>query len=183
MNIDGDRITLRAIEEGDLPSLQRWANDPAIQSLLGGWHFPVSARDQKQWFDSLSVHSTNQRFAIETKDGELIGTANLVSIDWQNRTAFHGMLLGDLQSRGKGFAQDTVKTVMRYAFDELGLYRLDTDIIEYNSASLRLYLERCGWKKEGTREKWYYRKGKRWDKILIGISEPQYRSFVSNSDI
>ncbi len=93
------------------------------------------------------------------------------------------MLLGDLQSRGKGFAQDTVKTVMRYAFDELGLYRLDTDIIEYNSASLRLYLERCGWKKEGTREKWYYRKGKRWDKILIGISEPQYRSFVSNSDI
>lgn len=174
MNIIGERVILRAIEEDDLPNLQRWANDPAIQSLLGGWHFPVSERDQREWFQQLSVNSTHQRFAIDAIGHGLVGTANLVSIDWQNRTAFHGMLIGEKQWRGKGLAQDTIKAIMRYAFEELDLYRLDTDIIEYNSESIRVYVDKCGWKREGIRSKWYYRKGRRWDKIIIGITKDDY---------
>jgi RimJ/RimL family protein N-acetyltransferase len=181
MNIIGNSIMLRAIEADDLPMLQRWANDPDIQSMLGGWHFPVSAQDQRRWFDTLSVNSTNQRFAIEAPEYGLIGTANLVSIDWQNRTAFHGMLLGERVARGRGFAQDTIRTLMRYAFDELELYRLDTDIIEYNSASLSLYTERCGWQKEGVRKGWYFRKGRRWDKIIVGITRDSYGSFIQSA--
>lgn len=181
MNICGKNIILRAIEEVDLEVLQKWANDPEIQSMLGGWHFPVSGRDQRQWFETLSLNSPNQRFAIEMVGYGLIGTANLVAIDWQNRTAFHGMLIGDKQWRGKGLAQDSVMTLMRYAFDELGLYRIDTDIIEYNKESIRLYIDRCGWKKEGVRKDWYFRKGKRWDKILVGMTKPDYDAFVNQN--
>lgn len=176
MNIHGKKVVLRAIEQDDLPLLQKWSNDPAIQSMLGGWHFPVSAQDQRKWFESLSLNSPNQRFAIETQDDGLIGTANLVSIDWQNGNAFHGMLIGDTNLRGKGFALDTVMTLMRYAFEECGLYRLDTDIIQYNAASLKFYLEKCGWQREGVRPNWYFRKNKRWDKIIVGITKDDYQA-------
>jgi len=88
MNICGKRVILRAIEEDDLPLLHKWSNDPSIQSMLGGWHFPVSMQDQRKWFSSLSFSSDNQRFAIQAPDIGLIGTTNLVSIDWQNRNAF-----------------------------------------------------------------------------------------------
>lgn len=179
MNIFGKNVILRAIEDSDLEKLQSWANDPEIQSMLGGWHFPVSGRDQRQWFETLSLNSPNQRFAIEVDGTGLIGTANLVAIDWQNRNAFHGMLIGDKDWRGKGLAQDTVMTIMRYAFEELGLYRIDSDIIEYNESSLRLYLDRCGWKKEGVRKDWYFRKGRRWDKILIGVTKEDYDTVAS----
>lgn len=181
MHIIGKAVTLRAIEERDLPDLQKWANDPAIQALLGGWHFPVSKRDQEQWFLSLNVNSTNQRFAIETPDLGLIGTANLVSIDWQNGHGFHGMLLGQKDVRGKGFALDTVMTLMRYAFEECRLTRLDSDIIENNAASMKFYLAKCGWKKEGVRRGWYYRQGKRWDKIIIGVTAEDYYEHVSRT--
>jgi RimJ/RimL family protein N-acetyltransferase len=173
MNIHGKRVVLRAIEEADLPDLQAWANDPNIQAMLGGWHFPTSARDQQAWMASLSCQSTNQRFAIDAGELGLIGTANLVSIDWKNRNAFHGMLLGDKAS-GKGLALDTVMALMRYAFDELGLERLDGDMIEYNAPSLRLYLERCGWVREGVRERYYHRKGRWWDKVIVGITRERY---------
>jgi RimJ/RimL family protein N-acetyltransferase len=175
MNIHGKHVLLRAIEEADLPKLQAWANEPEIQTMLGGWHFPTSARDQQAWLASLSCQSTHQRFAIEVGGaGGLIGTANLVSIDWKNRNAFHGMLLGEHAARGKGFAVDTVMAVMRYAFDELGLERLDTDIIEYNAPSLRLYTERCGWTRDGVRPRAYWRKGRWWDKVLVGITRERY---------
>jgi RimJ/RimL family protein N-acetyltransferase len=174
MNIKGEHVLLRAIERGDLPLLNRWANDPEIQRMLGGWHFPTSLQDQEAWFSSLSCNSLNQRFAIEAEGIGLIGTVNLVSIDWKNRNAFHGMLLGDKNIRGKGYGVDTIKAIMRYAFDELGLHRLDTDIIAYNEASLHVYIEKCGWIEDGRREDWYFRDGRHWDKILVGITRARY---------
>ena len=179
MNIHGKHVLLRAIEETDLPKLQAWANDPDLQSMLGGWHFPTSLRDQEAWLAGLSCQSTNQRFAIEVEQLGLVGTANLVSIDWKNRNAFHGILLGEPASRGKGLAVDTVMAVMRYAFDELGLARLDTDIIEYNAPSLGLYVDRCGWTRDGVRPNAYFRKGRYWDKVLVGITRERYAEHIA----
>ncbi|URI15034.1 GNAT family N-acetyltransferase [Brevundimonas albigilva] len=181
MNIIGEHIVLRAVEEGDLPKLQEWANDPSIQSMLGGWHFPVGMQDQKKWYDGLSVGSTNQRFAIDVPGDGIVGTANLVNIDWQNRNGFHGMLIGDPDLRGKGIALDTVKTIMSYAFNELDLARLDTDIIEYNVRSIEFYTRKCGWRVEGIRPSWYFRKGRRWDKVVVGITRQQYEEFMACS--
>jgi RimJ/RimL family protein N-acetyltransferase len=179
MNIMGKQVLLRAIERSDLPMLNTWANDPDIQLMLGGWHFPTSLQDQETWFSSLSCNSQDQRFAIEAEGMGLIGTANLVSIDWKNRNAYHGMLLGDKATHGKGYGIDTIMTVMRYAFDELGLMRLDSDIIEYNSASLKVYIDKCGWKIEGRRSDWYFRNGKHWDKIIVGITRDRYYEILS----
>jgi RimJ/RimL family protein N-acetyltransferase len=180
MNIQGKHVRLRAIEPGDLPRLQRWANDPEIQRMLGGWHFPTSLRDQETWLAGLSCQSQHQRFAIDAPELGLVGTANLVSIDWKNRNAFHGMLL-DQEARGRGYAVDTIMAIMRYAFDELGMARLDTDIIEYNAASLGLYLGRCGWEREGTKARAYYRGGRYWDKVVIGITCERYREIAAST--
>lgn len=174
MNLEGENITLRAIELEDLPILQKWANEPEIQYWLGGWHFPTSMEDQKKWFSTLNVNSVNQRFAIETKKLGIIGTANLVDIDWKNSNAFHGMLLGEKDIRGMGYGQDTVMAIMKYAFEELGLQRLDSSIIEYNEVSLKMYIEKCGWKKEGCQRNWYFRKNRFWDRIMIGVTKQDY---------
>lgn len=179
MNLKGKKVTLRAIEWEDLVLLQSWANDPEIQYMLGGWHFPTNSQDQKRWFDSLNANSMNQRFAIETPDLGVIGTANLVNFDWKNRNAFHGMMLGDKDIRGKGYGTDTVMTIMKYAFEELGLMRLDGSMIEYNEASLHLYVNKCGWKQEGRQRSWYFRKNQFWDKIVVGVTKQDYLEWTS----
>jgi RimJ/RimL family protein N-acetyltransferase len=92
------------------------------------------------------------------------------------------MLLGNPEVRGKGYGVDTIMAIMRFAFDELGLEHLDSDIIEYNKPSMRAYVEHCGWQVQGTKPKWYYRNGKRWDKILVGISNENYRDLVKNKE-
>jgi RimJ/RimL family protein N-acetyltransferase len=174
MNIIGKSIILRAIEQEDLPLLQKWSNDPEINYMLGGWHFPSSTQDQLKWFQSLNLNSLNQRFAIEAPQIGLIGMANLVDVNWKDRNAFHGILLGDIDVRGKGYGTDTVMTIMRYAFEELNLQRLDTTIIEYNAPSLKLYTERCGWKIEGRKKNYYFRKNRYWDVVIIGIDRGDY---------
>ncbi|WP_346883817.1 GNAT family protein, partial [uncultured Algibacter sp.] len=140
MNIKGNKVTLRAIEREDLPLLHKWSNDATINYMLGGWHFPSSQQDQEKWFNSLSLNGTNQRFAIETEELGLIGMANLVDINWKDRNAFHGMLLGNKDVRGKGYGVDTIMTINKYAFEELGLMRMNTTIISYNEVSVGVYV-------------------------------------------
>lgn len=178
MNIQGRHVLLRAIEPEDLPKLQQWGNDPEIQRLLGGWHFPTSMADQRAWLASLNCNSRDQRYAIEAPGLGLVGSANLVSIDWKNGTAFHGTMIGEREHRGRGLGRDTVAAIMRFAFEELRLEHLDTDIIEYNEASLKSYVDRCGWEIQGRKCGWYFRDGRRWDKIVLGISAVQYRDWA-----
>ncbi|HOX77113.1 MAG TPA: GNAT family N-acetyltransferase [Bacteroidales bacterium] len=121
MNPKGKIITLRAIEKNDLIDLQRWSNDQEIQYWLGGWHFPTSMDTMEKWLDRINSDNLNQRFAIDHVDLGLVGTTNLVEINWKDRNAFHGMLIGDKDIRGKGIGVDVVFTIMRYAFEELGL--------------------------------------------------------------
>jgi RimJ/RimL family protein N-acetyltransferase len=181
MNIQGKNIMLRAIERDDLELLHNWANNPEIQYWLGGWHFPTNKNDQQKWFDNLSVGSVNQRFAIEVEKLGMIGTANIVDIDWKNKNAFHGMLLGDKDIRGKGYGVDTVMAIMKFAFEELGLNRLDGSMISYNEGSLKMYIEKCGWKKEGVQRNWYFRKNQFWDKIIVGITKEDYYELIQNN--
>lgn len=176
MNIQGNVVVLRAIEESDLNDINMWSNSPELWKWLGGWHFPYSKANTEKWIKSINNNDqVNQIFAIDTEDNGLIGTANIVNIDWKNKNAFHGMMLGEKETRGKGYALDTVMAVMRYAFDELGLQRLDGDLIAYNEVSLRFYTEKCGWEIEGTKKNWFYRQGRFHDKIIVGITKEQYK--------
>lgn len=181
MNITGRKVVLRAINPGDLDRLLTWSNDPEGQLGLGGWHFPTSETEMRRWFDRIDADPIARRFAVVAPDLGLIGSANLVDINWKDRNAFHGMLLGDPAVRGKGYGHDTVMAIMRYAFDELGLHRLDGSIIEYNEASRRLYLGKCGWKHEGVQRDWYWRQGRFWDKELVGVTADDYKALIEQT--
>lgn len=176
MNIHGINVKLRAIELEDLKQLQIWANDPDLQYMLGGWHFPTSMNDQETWYKSLSCNSNNQRFIIMNESNIIIGMANLVNINYKDGNAEHGLLL-DKNYQGKGYGYSVVKAIMNYAFNELRLNRLETTIIANNQQSLNLFINKCGWRKEGTLKNWYFRKGEFIDKIFLGILKEDFLKF------
>lgn len=182
MNIKGNKVTLRAIEERDLEQLHKWSNDPEINYMLGGWHFPSSMQDQAKWFSGLSLMGNNQRFAIETEDLGLIGMINIVDINWKDRRAFTGMLLGDKEMRGKGYGVDAIMTMNRYAFEEMGLRRLDGTMISYNVASINVYTKKCGWVQEGIKKDAYFRKNQWWDEVVVGITSQDYFELIEKNN-
>lgn len=175
MNIVGQKIILRAIEKQDIPLLLKWSNSPEIQYNLGDWHFPLSSNFIEKWIDNFSFDSTDQRFIIYHEKEGPIGLANLVKINWKDRNAFHGILIGDQKYRGQGYGQDTVLSIMRYAFEELNLERLDTTIIEHNEASLKLYIKKCGWIEEGRKENTFFRQNRFWSNIILGITRERWQ--------
>lgn len=179
MNIKGEKILLRAMELEDMEAFCEMMNDSYIESMIGGWSFPISMYEQVKWFEKVYNDKNNLRFAIVLQtNNDVIGMANLTNIDWKNRTAFHGMKLSSKTPKGEGIGTDTVMALMKYVFEELQLNRLDGAIIEYNKASMALY-KKCGWKIEGNRRKSIYKKNKYHDNILVGILREEYFDLIN----
>lgn len=68
---------------------------------------------------------------------------------------------------------------MRYAFDELGLHRLDGSWFDFNEPSKGLY-KKCGWKEEGVKREYVYKHGQWRDLTVVGVLESDYRKLVKN---
>jgi RimJ/RimL family protein N-acetyltransferase len=169
----GKLCLLRPLEFDDLELLREWSNNAELLALVGGWHFPVSKLEHEDWFKSNLNDFLNRRFAIDV-DGRMIGTANLVQINWKDRNASHGTMIGDADHRGMGIGKEVIDLIMRYSFYELGLNRLDSDVISTNEQSLYVYTQKCGWEIVGRQSEWYFRDNEWRDRVLIGITRKQY---------
>lgn len=180
MDIMGKKTRLRAMEKKDCEMVCGMFNDPGIESLVVGWAFPLSLYAQEKWFDNHFNDNKDFRFVIETEEDGAVGIATLTDIDWKNRCATHGIKLAKKEYRSKGIGTDSVMAIMRYAFDELQLNRLDSAWLPENVVSRGMYMK-CGWIEEGTRRNYIYKNGKYNDLFIGGILASEYYELVQKN--
>lgn len=174
MAIYGKKIYLRPMELSDMDVYQEMLNDETICRNVVGWSFPVSRAEQESWFQYAVSDTKNKRFTIVLKEThEVVGMLTLSAIDWHNRSATHGIKLRSSCPKGQGIGTDSVITLMRYAFEEVNLNRLDGSWLDYNMASKQLY-EKCGWYEEGTKKEAVFKSGKYHDLKIAGITKKEY---------
>ena len=172
MNIKGEKVLLRAMEEKDMPFLLEMINDPEMEKMVIGWSFPNSMKQQMEWYNRVVSDSKNLRFAIEY-EGKFVGISTLIKSDWKNRSADHGIKLHQSAPKGVGIATDAVYATMKYAFEELQLHRLYGSILDYNIPSQKLYAK-CGWVKEGCYRQNVFKNNEYHDEWPMAILKDEY---------
>lgn len=167
--IFGNGVRLRAIERSDLAAFLRWFNDPDIRRCLDVI-YPMSMADEERWFER-QLDTEDRVFAIDVLDGEAwhhIGNVGLHRIDWRNRKALMGIVIGERERWGRGHGTEAVRTLARFAFEELNLGRLELETYDFNARAIRCY-ERCGFQREGLRRRAVFRGGSYHDVIVMGL--------------
>lgn len=176
MDIYGSEVRLRAVEKRDMEFLRGMLNDPEIEKSVVGWSFPVSETRQEAWYEKNCGDERNQRFIIEDSVRSAVGLITLMNIDWKNRKADTGIkLIGS--SRGRGLGRDAMLAVMRYAFEELQLHRLDCCWLEDNAASRALHVN-YGWKIEGVRKDAVFKGGTYKNLVMAGVLKSDYEELA-----
>ena len=169
MNIYGEKIVLRAIEQEDNQMLLELINDPETEMQIGGYSWPASMENQIKWFSQLNNNELILRCTIaETVSNKPLGTLILNEIDKKNGTAHIHIKMAKGDTRGKGYGTDAVNTAVKYAFSELRLNCIYANILTYNTASIRL-IEKCGFKKDGTLRSRIFKQGKYFDLYTYSI--------------
>lgn len=175
--IRNKRVVLRALTEADLKKTVRWFNDQEIvQNLENRLPF-LTEEQEKDWYNEVITDPTKLVLAIEAEGHEHIGNIALSLIDYKNRHACISLVIGEKEQWNKGYGTDAVKTLVRFAFQEMGLHKIYTHIIDSNSQSLKLF-EKCGFEKEGILRDWYFLKGGYHDRNIMSIIKNQDNSLM-----
>ena len=180
MNILGKKVVLRAIEMEDCELIRNMFNDPEIESLVGGWAFPLSLFAQEKWLDKHYNDRNALRLVIDTKEDGVVGILTLTDIDWKNRRAVIGVKLASKSNRSKGYGTDALMAIMRYVFDELGFHRLDADRLAANQVSERM-LTKCGFVEEGIKRDYIYKSGEYSDLVEASILAAEYYKLINTN--
>jgi ribosomal-protein-alanine N-acetyltransferase len=109
------------------------------------------------------------RFWIFKKEGQkIIGSIALNNI-------FHGNFLScslgyrlDKDEVNKGYTTEAVKRVIKLAFDELGLHRIEANIMPENLPSMAVVIK-CGFQNEGLAKKYLKINGKWEDHVHMTL--------------
>jgi len=102
----------------------------------------------EEWLDGITTGANVGLVAREAQSGSVVGIVNLNQIfrkGFQNAyLGYYGMIA----FRGRGLMTEAVRLATCYAFNEIGLHRLEANIQPGNQASLAL-VQRIGFRKEG----------------------------------
>jgi [ribosomal protein S5]-alanine N-acetyltransferase len=162
--IEGERLRLIPATEEMLPTFVKWMSDREVTRFLGRQE-PPSLEQEKEWFKGVCSRD-NVVFWVIALGDRIIGTSGIHDINWRNRRASTGSLIGEKEEWRKGYASEAHRLRTRYAFEELGLEKLQSSAVVENVGSIRA-LEKSGYRQYGIARRHEFRGG-RWYDMWFG---------------
>lgn len=153
----------------DLEIARRLREEPArpmpafeVKKIYEGWQKEVN--ENRQFL-----------FAIRCKDNaeSIIGVFRIAYVAWVHGTAFVDLIIGSPQD-WQLYAQEALDLALRYAFEELGLFRVSAAIAEHDQAAHDLFDQARFTLEVRQRQALYWNK-RTWDKLIFGLLRPEWK--------
>jgi RimJ/RimL family protein N-acetyltransferase len=169
----GDLVRLAAVDPArDAETFSSWYIDSEFPKLVDSRPArPLSTRYWEKALDEADPSSnTSYLFAIRT----LESWVELDDIEWPGATGWLGIGIGAPGYWNRGYGTDAMKVLIRFAFLEVQLHRLNLNVFEYNERAVHLY-QKLGFQVEGRVKNYLQRDGRTWDVIFMGLLRPEWR--------
>jgi len=148
--IESERLYLRNVRISDVnDNYFRWLNDPEIVKYTE-IRFAVNTKDNiRQYVQEMTTAINHIFLAICLKDNDNhIGNIKFSNIDWNHKSAFLNILIGENLMWGKGYASEAITLIVKYGFETLGLNKIGPCCYDVNKGAIKSF-ENAGFTKEG----------------------------------
>lgn len=173
--IETERLILRNWQLDDLDDFYEYAKNPNV-GPIAGWEPHLNKDVSLEVLKSFIKN--DDRWAIELKEnGKVIGALRIYPDE--NKGKYYAKDINYVLSDkywGKGYMTEAVKSVIKYAFEELNIDLLAVFHYPHNIRSRRV-IEKCGFQYEGTLKQSSRRyDGKSFDIVHYSILKSDYYS-------
>ena len=169
----GDRIKLVPLESKNIPIFLKWMNDQEILQYLAGNNRPLTIEEEQEWFAQIKNKKNAYYFSIIIKENEkLIGNCSF-DVDWKNRVGGMGIVIGEKQYQNQGYGTEAIKLVVKHAFEELNLNRMELQVYSNNPRALKCY-EKVRFAVEGRKRQFVFIHGEYHDAIIMGLLKEEW---------
>ena len=153
MELKTSRLKIREIVQTDLSDLMKTYNNLEVVKHLYLSPYPLTREETQEFIfqcgsEAKQKPRTNYNLGIDF-DGQVIGLVQILNLDKFQETAMLGFSLSE-KYWGRGITTEAVREVIRFAFQEQNLRRIDSEANVENEGSNRV-LRELGFCLEGTR--------------------------------
>jgi ribosomal-protein-serine acetyltransferase len=168
----GEGVRLRPFRPGDAAAvLEAVVESGAGLSRYETWAHPgftlQDAEEYVGWWIKSRGTGAAHYFAIEGPAGRFLGACGLSGIDRAHRCAGVGFWVRSSAS-GRGVASEAARLVVEFAFEHLGLERVEVMAAVDNAASRRV-AEKIGAQREGVLRRRLVLQGEPTDVVLYAV--------------
>lgn len=182
--LTADRVRFTPLQMENIHTHFRWNNDPELNRLDSEVPYEEEPFGTfKRRFERLcdDPSPSHRDFEIhDAVDEVLIGVAYVARISPHHRHALVGVTIGERDYWGRGYGKESLRLLLHYCFQEMGLHRVSAETFEYNVA-WRQVVQSLGFTKEGTARDYLFRDGQYWDKEVYSLLESEYRQGVNGT--
>ena len=153
LTLETDRLILRRWRLEDIDDAVEGLNNINVTKWMSHTPYPYTKKDAEDFINK-SINEKLYNFAIVLKsENKVIGGTQIRSIDFFQGTAHGGIWINE-KYHGYGYGREAWGEGIRYAFEELGLRRLENGFFDGNESSWKMQ-KRFGYKIEGTKRQMY----------------------------
>lgn len=166
----GNRVVLREYRQEDLSALRAWVNDTeTTKYLAGAYRRPQTWEQTEEWLSRrLNGDAGGEGYVISDREtGKYMGQIDLMMIDPIARKAEMAIVLMPSYQK-KGYALESIRLILSYAFDTMNLNRVWLKCAEKNESAVKCYLK-AGFKTEGVLRNDLYIDGEYTNALIMGI--------------
>ncbi len=171
LKLDGVPVCLMVPSNDHVDLFLKLQNEEISRQFLARY-WPIGHKSEMEWIEKANMGTNDAVFTVALYP-ELtpIGCMGLHKIDWKNRHAITGAVLAEKHCN-KGLGTYAKMLLLNWAFNELGLKKVQSSVIAYNDRSAA-YSQKCGYKEVGRFKDHHFRKGAWHDEIVLEVhSEP-----------
>lgn len=128
--------------DDDLTSYLYWMQTPSNNPFILSAALSYDLNQLKNFINTCNNQSDVNLFGIFTnKDGVHIGNIKFDEINLLNKSATFGILIGDKNFRGKGFAKEAIIASVLWLKDNYNVETIKLGVDHENISALNLYLK------------------------------------------
>lgn len=172
--IETERLILRKWSLDDIKDSVEGLNNLTVSKWLANVPYPYTEEDARKFIQK-SIDNDLYNFAIVLKsENKVIGGTQLNNISYTHGTAGGGIWLNE-KYHGHGYGTEAFGARIKYAFEELGLRKLENGYFKGNEASHKMQLK-FGYKDEGVRREEFISMatGKIEDEYITGLLKDEW---------
>lgn len=173
----GKKIELRQYSVSDAPHIHRWRVDSGTTIWMGRKfrHIPTIDEVSESLRRVIASKDTDCVFFAISEIGthRYIGGIDLTSIDEIDKNGVLSIVIGSTADRGKGFASESIRLLLDFAFGSLKLHKVSLNVNSRNSVAVECYRS-LGFREDGRQRYHHFIDGSFSDLILRSILESEY---------
>ena len=164
---------LREINRDDIQTINEWRNVHELIDCLGANFRYINQEVDLKWFDEYMKNRANTVRCAICEEDQLVGMVALTDINHINGDGLLHIMIGNANYQGKGIGYFAIVEMLKHAFLNLNLHRIELQVLESNKRAQSLY-NKAGFKMEGIRRDSVYKNGYYQNLYIMSILREEF---------